>query len=123
MIVDSVSEVLRSSADAIEAAARSHRAISTGSSIGVINLENQSRIVLLLNPDELLMPRRAWCARCVRAQSEGRFVIKILVVDNSGARAETFRPGSLRPNPISLCSLARNELEALDQLPKYSNQT
>jgi purine-binding chemotaxis protein CheW len=53
LIVDSVSEVLRSSADAIEPppdlTGDINRLVH-----GVINLENQSRIVLLLNPDELL---------------------------------------------------------------------
>jgi purine-binding chemotaxis protein CheW len=53
LIVDSVSEVLRSSADAIEAAPDLTGDI-TRLVHGVINLEGQRRIVLLLDPAELL---------------------------------------------------------------------
>jgi purine-binding chemotaxis protein CheW len=53
LIVDSVSEVLRSTADAIEPAPDLTGDI-TRLVHGVINLENQHRIVLLLDPAELL---------------------------------------------------------------------
>lgn len=53
LIVDSVSEVLRSTADAIEPAPDLTGDI-TRLVHGVINLEGQSRIVLLLDPAELL---------------------------------------------------------------------
>jgi purine-binding chemotaxis protein CheW len=53
LIVDSVSEVLRSSADAVEPApdiaGEPNRLVH-----GVVNLEDADRIVLLLDPAELL---------------------------------------------------------------------
>ncbi len=84
LIVDSVSEVLRCAADAIEPAPEPHRRSRCAWSSGVINLEKAGRIVLLLDPAELLTPRRARPARRVRSQDgAGAFVIKVLVVDDS----------------------------------------
>ncbi len=53
LIVDSVSEVLRSRADAIEPAPQLTEDASRLMR-GVINLEREGRIVLILDPDELL---------------------------------------------------------------------
>ncbi len=54
LIVDSVSEVLRSSAGAVEPAPGLATAETTLLVSGVINLAAQGRMVLLLDPSELL---------------------------------------------------------------------
>ena len=54
LIVDSVSEVLRCFAERHRAGARPDRRDRRASSSGVINLEKAGRIVLLLDPAELL---------------------------------------------------------------------
>jgi purine-binding chemotaxis protein CheW len=68
LIVDSVSEVLSSAGDAIEPAP-DLTGEATSLVNGVINLEKTGRIVLMLNPDELLSRRERGLLDAFRAES------------------------------------------------------
>ena len=118
LIVDSVSDVLRIPADAVEPApdltddiARLVR--------GVINLEQSGRIVLVLDPAELLTRAERGLLDTFQAETgAGECVIKVLVVDDSALVRKLFG-GVLASESDLEVRFARNGLEALDQLESF----
>ena len=113
LIVDAVSEVLRCSADDIEPAPDlTDEAVRLVH--GVINLEKAGRIVLLLDPAELLTRAERGLLDAFQAETERRArVIKVLVVDDSALMRKLL--GRIFATEADFeVQFARNGLEALE---------
>ena len=118
LIVDAVSEVLRCFADDIEPAPDlTDEAVRLVH--GVINLEKAGRIVLLLDPAELLTRAERGLLDAFQSRTErARVVTKVLVVDDS-ALMRKLLGRIFSTEPDFEVQFARNGLEALELLDVF----
>ncbi len=118
LIVDSVSEVLRAAREAIEPAPD-----LTGETTrlvhGVINLEAAGRMVLLLDPAELLSRTERRLLDAFERRRAQASVIKLLVIDDSALMRKLL--GKIfDAEPDFEVRFARDGVDGLDQLATYA---